>query len=425
MCAEERGRFVTKRDKRTEKDRSNPLDHLTHEFGSVVDADHEAVDNLFGYLAHEFEGFDERPLTDVDSLVLSCLSYYRLPDEARAARTHEGMPLHELFRADWFDQMTRGLWDPAGLVRLLACAVASPRFRDLRVSDYAEDFDDESEKQFAAVTLRLPSGGAYVSFRGTDNTIVGWKEDFNMVFRTGVPAQRAALAYLEEVGPTVEGELFLGGHSKGGNLAVYALSRCSDELAARVTRTFSHDGPGFTDEAFVGTAWGDRKCLISKTVPRSSLIGMLFEHEGGYAVVSSSMTGIMQHDPFSWIVEGDAFVYEEGLGRGAVFIDRGLNEWVSSMPTDQREEVVDLLFSVLYASGKDTFADLSENWQTTIPAMLEKLGSLETEQRSRITGALSLLVRAFLPDVDLSQLLSRFSPMVALTGRRDNEDESA
>lgn len=416
---------MTKRDKRTEKDRGNLLDHLTHGFGDVVGADYESADNLFGYLAHEFEGFAERPLTDVDSLVLSCLSYYRLPDEARAARTHEGMPLHKLFRADWFDQMTRGFWDPAGLVRLLACAVASPRFRDLRVSGYVEDFDGESEKQFAAVTLRLPSGDAYVSFRGTDNTIVGWKEDFNMVFRTGVPSQCAALAYLEEVGPTVEGELFLGGHSKGGNLAVYALSRCSDELAARVARVFSHDGPGFMDEAFAGTTWEDRARLVSKTVPRSSLIGMLFEHEGGYTVVGSSMTGIMQHDPFSWIVEKGAFVCEKGLGRGAVFIDRGLNEWVSNMPTDQREEVVNLLFSVLYASGKDTFADLSENWQTTVPAMLEKLGSLEPEQRSRITGALSLLVRALLPDVDLSQMLSRFSPVAALAGKGDNGGEGA
>jgi hypothetical protein len=152
---------------------------------------------------------------------------------------------------------------------------------------------------------------------------------------------------------------------------------------------------------------------------------MLFEHEGGYTVVGSSMTGIMQHDPFSWIVEKGAFVCEKGLGRGAVFIDRGLNEWVSNMPTDQREEVVNLLFSVLYASGKDTFADLSENWQTTVPAMLEKLGSLEPEQRSRITGALSLLVRALLPDVDLSQMLSRFSPVAALAGKGDNGGEGA
>lgn len=360
--------------------------------------------NIVGYLLSEFEPFGVRPLGEVDSLVLACLSYFRLPEEAVAARTHEGMPLADLFRADWFDAMTRDLWDPEGLVRLLASVVASPRFRGVRVCDYEDDFDEAAEKQFSACTLRLPDGGAYVSFRGTDNSVVGWKEDFNMAFETGVPSQRAAVAYLERVAPTLGDGIYLGGHSKGGNLAAYALARCSEGVAARVTRAFSHDGPGFTEEALSDSVWLRRAHLLSKTVPRSSVIGMLFERQEDYAVVASSTSGLMQHDPFSWVVEGTDFSYEEGIGHGARLVDRTLNEWISSMSGKERAGFVDALFSVIDAGGKDTFGELGESWQTTVPAMLRELGGLEPRERAAITRALALLARAVVPDLELPQL---------------------
>ena len=358
--------------------------------------------NLFGYLSRAFDTFDERELSDVDSLVLACLSYFRYQGDA--VRTSDGAPLRDLFRAEWLEAMTRGLWDPEGLARLLALVAASPRFRDLRVSDYVDDFDESVEKQFSACVLRLPSGGAYLSFRGTDNTLVGWKEDFNMAFETGVPSQYAAIAYLGRVAPTIEGPLYLGGHSKGGNLAVCAAARCPAGIAARVARVFSHDGPGFTEEALADELWKERSGLVSKTVPRSSVIGMLFERQEDYAVVESSTAGLTQHNPFSWVVEGTGFVRQEGLGRGASFVDKGLNEWIASMTRAEREGFVETLFSVLNAAGEDTFADLSGNWQASVPAMLRRLGELEPEQRGHITRALALLAQAFMPDIELPQL---------------------
>ena len=358
--------------------------------------------NLFGYLAREFETFDERPIGEVDSLVLSCLSYYRWPGEE--VRGPEGLPVRELFRAESFDAMTQGLWDPEGLVHLLASVAASPRFRDVRVCAYADDFDESAEKQFSACTLLLPCGGAYLSFRGTDNTVVGWKEDFNMAFETGVPSQLAAVSYVERVAPLIEGPLYLGGHSKGGNLAVCAAARCSARVASRIARSFSHDGPGFTEEALADAGWIDRAHLVSKTVPRSSVIGMLFERQEDYAVVESSTSGLMQHNPFSWVVEGADFSYAQGIGRGASFVDKTLNEWIASMSHKEREGFVDTLFSVINAGGKDTFGELGESWQTTVPAMLRELGGLEPAARANITRALALLVRTLVPDFELPQL---------------------
>ena len=357
--------------------------------------------NVFGYLARSFETFAERPLTDVDSLVLSCLSYFHYQGDA--VRSCEGVLVGDLFCAEHLDAMAHGLWDAEGLVRLLALVSASPRFRDVRVSEYVDDFDVAAEKQFSACVLRLPDGDAYVSYRGTDNTLVGWKEDFNMAFETGVPSQYAAIDYLERVAPGIEGRIFLGGHSKGGNLAVCAAARCSAEVAARLGRVFSHDGPGFTEEALADVLWKERSGLVSKTVPRSSVIGMLFERQEDYAVVESATMGLTQHDPFSWVVEGEDFVRCDDLGRGASFVDKGLNEWISSMTREEREGFVETLFSVLGAAGEDTFADLSGNWQASVPAMLRRLGELDPGERAHITRALSALVGAFMPNVELPQ----------------------
>lgn len=358
--------------------------------------------NLFGYLAREFDTFDARPLCEVDSLVLSCLSYFRWP--GREVRGPEGLPVRELFRAECFADMTQGLWDSEGLVHLLASVSASPRFRDVRVCAYVDDFDEAAEKQFSACTLLLPCGGAYVSFRGTDNTVVGWKEDFNMAFETGVPSQFAAVSYLERVAPLIEGPIYLGGHSKGGNLAVCATVRCSQAVAARIIRCFSHDGPGFTGEALADELWRERSGLVSKTVPRSSVIGMIFEQQEDYDVVASSASGLMQHDPFSWVVEGRDFAYEEAIGRGADFVDRTLNEWLQSMTREEREGFVDALFSVIDAGGRDTFGELREGWQETAPAMLRAVAALEPARRSQITRALGLLVRTVVPDVNLPKM---------------------
>lgn len=357
--------------------------------------------NIIDYLGSEFDSFDERPLGDVDSLVLACLSYYRLPDEARAARTKRGVPLYKVFCAEWFDAMAAGLWDPKGLIQLLTAAVASPRLRGARLCSYVSETDDAEEKQFAACTLRFPSGDAYVSFRGTDNSLVGWKEDFNMAFETDVPSQRAAVAYLERVARGVTGKLYVGGHSKGGNLAVYSAMNCSEQVYARIEKVFSHDGPGFTAEAMASGDFAARVGKVSKTVPESSVIGMMFEQQEEYSVVCSTARGALQHDPFSWVVEGADFVRADKVSRSAVAIDQSINQWFADMSREERAGFIDALFQVLYASGQDTLAGVRGNLSETLPAMAAGFADLTDEQRGFLFRALTGLAKAFTPDLEL------------------------
>ena len=172
--------------------------------------------NFVTYAEQTLETFDERAFSSVDSLILSWLSYFHYPDET-GVRSWDGVPLTELFRAEYFEQLFHGNWDPSGSRQLLSAMAASPRFRDLRLMGYTERRDDEAEKQFAALSFGLPDGSLYVAYRGTDSSFTGWKEDFNMAFQYPVPAQEEAALYLAEAAKHSSGTVRVGGHSKGGN----------------------------------------------------------------------------------------------------------------------------------------------------------------------------------------------------------------
>lgn len=170
--------------------------------------------NIVNYAEEAMDTFAQREFCPVDSLILSWLSYLRIPGETGEFRDWEGLPLSALYRAEWFDKLFLGVWDPQSSRRLLTALAASPRFRDIRVMGYTEQMDQQAEKQFAAVTFQLPAGGGYVAFRGTDASFVGWKEDFNMAFQT-VPSQETAVAYLARAALYCPGPLMTGDTPRG------------------------------------------------------------------------------------------------------------------------------------------------------------------------------------------------------------------
>lgn len=357
--------------------------------------------NIIDYLCCEFDPLSERPLGDVDSLVLSWLSYYRLPADAKEARTMRGAPIAELYRKQRLNEVTAIATEPASSRYLLAALVANPRFEGTRLGNYVEELDEIREKQFSAMTFRLPGGIAYLAFRGTDNTLVGWKEDFNLAFEHELPSQRAAREYLERAASRTRGPLYVGGHSKGGNLALYAAMTCSDKVARRIEAAFSHDGPGFTPEMMSSPTWEARAHLIRKTIPNQSLVGLIFDQQDDYTVVTSTETGIMQHDPFSWEVEGTALKTADRLSFSARHVEKSLNDWLAGLSRAERERFVETLFAILAAGGERTFAGLTENWTETVPAMLDHIGKLPAEQRGAFLSIVGALFRELVPDLSL------------------------
>lgn len=346
--------------------------------------------DLFDYVAWRGDlEFSQDGLNPVDNLLLSCLSYIHFEDfllsqsdepvtVAQAAERLMEIPAKER------EALMRTKRDEELLSRL----ALTKRFGGLRLENPTGHTDPVLEKQFAAVTVRLGDIGAYVAFRGTDSTLVGWKEDFNMAFLPVVPAQADAAAYLEEAARRFDGPLWVGGHSKGGNLAVFAAANSSGEVRTRIRQVFNNDGPGFGASMMESRGYLEILPKLSTFLPQSSIVGMLLEHEEDYTVVHSRQVGIMQHDPYSWEVLGGDFIRLEQITSTSRILDRTLKDWVRQMSQQQREEFLNTLFRLFAVGDARTLAELPGAW-------IKNFDQVRQEWRDTSPQTRQLLQRTF------------------------------
>ena len=349
--------------------------------------------NITDDIRQHFDTFAALPFTEADSLALSQLAYARMPDNV--PRYHEdsadvsGMiptvSIRDLLRAECYDAMFGKVWSPQMNVDLLRAMGESPRWRDLRVGEYVDEFDAETTKQFSACVFELGDGTLYVAFRGTDSSIVGWKEDFTMAFRRPVASQEAAARYVTDIAGRWAGPIMVGGHSKGGNLAVYAAANVPGEIQGRITAVYSHDGPGFDEAFFDEDGYARIAPKIHKSVPGSSIIGMLFETrehvEDGYTVVSSDGASIMQHFALHWQVDHGRFVQADGLANSAQYLARTINGWMAKYDDEHRRRFIENLFAIFEAGGYVTFGELTSRVTQSLPVMLAAARSIDVEDR--------------------------------------------
>ena len=290
-----------------------------------------------------------------------------------------------------------GLVDPQVTHDFYHAIAANPRFSDIEMGAFLEQFDDGEQTQFAAVTYRLPSGTLVVAFRGTDDSLVGWKEDFNMAFQYPVPAQVTAADYLARVAALWQNvPIVLTGHSKGGNLAVYAAMNAEDGVKDRIERIYSLDGPGFPEAVVNSFEYSSVSGRIVKIVPDSSVVGMVLETPERCMVVKSDVEGIMQHFAFSWQMHSGEFDKVEDVANSSVTFNKALNKWLSSLSKEQRERAVDALFAVLEASGAGSISAMMAAGPKVIPEMLGTYVGLSIEDRRNLNQALGIMLQAAL-----------------------------
>ena len=302
--------------------------------------------NLFDYLSWRGDlSFSQVPFGPVDGLILSVLSYVPF-DSLVPAGSDASVPLVQA--AEDF----RGKCRRENDLRLLRALAHSPRFAGLELCCYADRFVPREETQFAALTVLLEDGSAFLAFRGTDGTLVGWKEDFNLSFLDVVPAQLEAAEYVQRFAASFSGPLRLGGHSKGGNLAVAGGTLAPMKVRDRIKSVWSFDGPGVNAYLLARPGYQELLTRIRSFVPKSSVVGLLLAHEEPHTVVDSDQEGLFQHNPYSWQVLGGDFVQLEEVTAGSRMIDRTLKEWLAGLTNQQRETVADTLYELL--SDRDT-----------------------------------------------------------------------
>lgn len=242
----------------------------------------------------------------------------------------------------------------------LKTLAASPRYDGLRLSEFVNRVRPEETEQFSALTVTVPDDAIYVTFRGTDDTLIAWKEDFLLAVLETVPAQQDALDYLVRAAELHEGPIVVSGHSKGGNLAVYAAAMAPESVQSRIRTVYSYDGPGFPD-AFLATpgylAIRDRVLTI---VPQRSTVGMLMTHAGQLRSVRTERAGIQAHDGLSWEVGVRSFVPQE-LGDSAKNFHQAMDEILKTTDLDGRRAIIEDFFDILNDAGAETVSDFTED----------------------------------------------------------------
>ena len=323
---------------------------------------------------------EEKPFSEVDSLILSQFSYLKFDDMAPG--TGEEKPalcLSELMQHENYDHLYADERYRKDNTALFLGMYHSKRFQDIRVKNYVNQINLDVEMQFSAVTILLPNDVCYVAFRGTDETIVGWKEDLNLAFSEPVPGQRMSVEYLECAAESIEGDFYVGGHSKGGNLAIYAAMNCREEVRRRIMTIYDHDGPGFRPEVKVQGAYDEIAGRIRKTVPRSSLVGMLLYEEEDYRVVESKTIGLAQHNPYTWLVRDDDFQIVGEIRSGRKLMDDALNQWILSLSQEEMHTFVDTFYQVVLASETDNLIDFTANWFQSLHKIGTALKEIEPQ----------------------------------------------
>ena len=337
------------------------------------------IGNIIEYV-HSYGYFDfaALPFGAVDALVLGQFVYLKMEGMvdgflpgARAITLKE-LQAHEnvekLFADPRWEESNRALFKEM---------CESKRFGDMKLMYCADHTCMESETQFMAVTCVFPDGSTKILYRGTDETIVGWKEDFNMAFQYPIPGQSASRLYLERVAQCIPGNFDLLGHSKGGNLAVYAAMHAQESVQNRISTIYNLDGPGFRTEVYGMGSFEKIADRIVKIIPHSSIVGMLLENHGEYKVVDSKNIGFLQHDPFSWLVDRMDFVYLEGLDETHRIMDESLNEWVMSLSTEEVSSFVNTLYQIVAASEATDLISFTKNWTKSLAGLAGAIQNLD------------------------------------------------
>ncbi len=311
-----------------------------------------SADHLFTYLHWRGDlSFSKVPFCSVDNLIFCCLSYLNWGEPASALFPEQAILLKDA--ASYWLHLPESLKKvrvPQD-IKLLQYAANSIRFGSVRLFRYVESFQEQQEQQFSATAFLLDPDTVYIAFRGTDNTLIGWKEDFNMSFQSEVPSQTAAAAYLQDFLHLPIPNLLVGGHSKGGNLAVFASVKAPSTLQARIQAVYNNDGPGFCSDILYSAAYLQLQNRVHTVVPEMSIVGMLLEHEENYRVVASTQHGFLQHDPYSWCVNGPDWYYLPETSQSSQRLDRSLKLWITSMQPEERERMVDTIFNILRSNN--------------------------------------------------------------------------
>lgn len=348
--------------------------------------------DVFDYL--DWRGdltFQQSEFNEVDALILSILAYldYAYIEECVDFGFDEVVSyVNQLSDEEKYNGPGIIMHSVVNLANQVANSV---RFHGMGVMGYVNITDEVEEIQFAAITFLLPDQTAFLAFRGTDNTLVGWKEDFNMCFSEAIPSQIKASEYASEIARSMHRRFRLGGHSKGGNLSIWAGAYLSSEYKDRIINIYNNDGPGFSEEFLTSERYVSIRDRILSFVPESSIVGVLMDNDR-FTTICSSNPSILQHDPFSWMVRGTHFIYDDTRTLSSRQFERIIDSWLRAMSTKEREELVDSIYDIVISSDAKTLEDLDRKKIKALFSMQKTFREMGLKKQTQLLLSISKLV---------------------------------
>lgn len=328
--------------------------------------------------------FSDLHLNEIDSLVFSLLTYIdydKILNEADGDVTVKQAA--EKILGDGKKKLPRlGFIIPQKIYNVLDAASKTERFENVVLCSYVNTVNIEDQTQFSALTFILPDNSIVVAYRGTDDTVIGWREDFNLSWSPRVPGQVMSAEYLDTQGYRFEGkQIYVTGHSKGGNFAMFASAFCKGDIQERIVKVYSHDGPGFSKEIIKSDGYRHIRDRIVALIPQSSLVGLLLDHDCEYTIVKSSLVNVFQHNGLSWDLCGSKFTRCDKLSPAGVKNDTKIRERIEKMTIPERERFVENMFKVLDSTGAKTLTEIAAGGVVSMAKMIKAVSTMEESER--------------------------------------------
>ncbi len=347
--------------------------------------------NIVDYLNWRGDlSFTQSHFNEVDNLVLAELSYFNFQNIITTK-----MPLKEVITNYLSNHDVLSIQKELPLskdpIPFLKSLQASNRFANLELFHFQNITSKMEAKQFSAISIALNYNTIYVSFKGTDNSLYGWKEDFNLSFMSEIPSQLEAVNYVNKI-PYKYKYIILGGHSKGGNLAVYAAANCKKRIQKHIIKVYNNDGPGFLKEFIASKNYQNIVKKINTIVPETSIIGMLLTKNEEYKVVKSEGIGIWQHDALTWQVIQDHFITIKKIDETSTKMNQTVENWLTKVDKEEREQFINTLFDIFDKCQIETVDELANISIRKILNIVKTYNTLEKENKIILGEVLKYLV---------------------------------
>lgn len=351
--------------------------------------------NILDYLSWRGNlTFRQDPFNEVDNLILSELCFFDFCEVMEESDIlNLGSAASHFFEKYPKESHRLGLLFSPSFEELLDRASHCRRFENTLVSHPVSILKEEPAMQFSATTFTLEDDSVFVAFRGTDDHIVGWKESFSLGIQDEIPGQSTALAYLREVLAHTSAPVRVGGHSKGGNLALYAALHLSDKERERIIGIYCNDSPGFRRDLADTDAYKSIADRCLRITPYLSIVGAMLEHGNVNEIVASDGKGLFQHDAFNWHVQGNRFVRLPDRSKESRQFEYTLRYFLAELNDDEKREFLETYYKLITASGATTLSELKEDGLRAAQKMAASLLTLSKDVRQLILRATGILFR--------------------------------